>query len=202
MTLLELLVKELPKHGGWPTGVVAMAQDADGDVQNYEDMDDIRITAAHALGCSRIAGSYSLVDIEPATDRNHAIITRQQYDAALAALQQTMWNGEGLPPVGCECELFDCEKWRKVTIKYVGVKVVVVSDYSAPPPDSERVFHIATKPEKFRPIRTDAERKRDEIILSLRNSLRGSGYGLPEGAAIIVLEVIAAGLIPGLKIDV
>lgn len=37
MTLLELLVKELPKHGGWPDSVFYVTQDSDGQVNGYRE---------------------------------------------------------------------------------------------------------------------------------------------------------------------
>lgn len=94
MTLLELLRQELPKRGGWPEGVAAMAQDADGAVQNYVDTRDIRINYEFAHGDSRIACSYSIDsgECEVSTDRLTAIVTREQYEA-------TGWDGTGLPPV-------------------------------------------------------------------------------------------------------
>lgn len=85
MKLIDLLVKELPKRGGWPEGVEAMAQDANGAVQNYRDTDDIRIDSQHAFGASRIVGSYSIEEdeVSAATDRLTSIITRAKYEAAL-----------------------------------------------------------------------------------------------------------------------
>ncbi|MDK1227532.1 hypothetical protein [Cronobacter turicensis] len=103
MKLIDLLVQELPKRGGWPEGVAAMAQDFDGDVQNYADTIDIKL-GAYANGSSRIHGSYSLRKIKVAEDRSRTVITREQYEAALAAAQQPVWDGEGLPPVGTICE--------------------------------------------------------------------------------------------------
>lgn len=38
MTLLELLVKELPGHGGWPRSVFFMTQDADGQVNKFKNI--------------------------------------------------------------------------------------------------------------------------------------------------------------------
>lgn len=96
-TLLQILVEELPKNGGWPEGVEAMAQDADGAVQNYSDTRDIRINDEFAHGSSRIACSYSIEsgECEVSTDRLTAIITREQYEAALAEKQNPLpWDEE------------------------------------------------------------------------------------------------------------
>lgn len=89
-TLLQILVEELPKRGGWPEGVAAMAQDADGAVQNYRDTKDIIIDGEYARGTSRISYSYSIGidEVAEASDRLTAIITRDQYEAALAASKE------------------------------------------------------------------------------------------------------------------
>lgn len=96
-TLLQILTEELPKNGGWPEGVEAMAQDADGAVQNYSDTRDIRINDEFAYGRSRIAFSYSIEsgECEVSTDRLTAIITREQYEAALAASKEPL-TGTGV----------------------------------------------------------------------------------------------------------
>lgn len=101
MKLIELLVKELPKRGGWPDGVAAMAQDANGAVQNYGGTDDIRIDSQHAFGTSRIIGSYSIAEdeVSAASDRLTSIITRDQYEAALAKNDGWIEWGGGECPV-------------------------------------------------------------------------------------------------------
>lgn len=159
MTLLELLRQELPKRGGWPEGVAAMAQDADGAVQNYADTRDIRINREYAEGNSRIVCSYSIDsgECEVSTDRLTAIVTREQYEA-------TGWNGTGLPPVGCTCEfmkhtLDTTPNWRRGIIKYVSKYTVVIVEALSP---GEFVTHPRTC--NFRPLRTEAERAIDEMV--------------------------------------
>ena len=159
MTLLELLRQELPKRGGWPEGVAAMAQDADGAVQNYVDTRDIRINYEFAHGTSRIACSYSIEsgECEVSTDRLTAIVTREQYEA-------TGWDGTGLPPVGVECEfmkhtLDTTPNWRRGIIKYVSEYTVVIVEALSP---GEFVAHPRTC--NFRPLRTEAERAIDEMV--------------------------------------
>lgn len=107
MKLIDLLIKELPKSGGWPEGVAAMAQDADGAVQNYSDTLDIIINDEFAHGNSRIASSYSIDAGEcgVATDRLTAIITRDQYEAALAKNGGWIECGGGECPVGSSCQV-------------------------------------------------------------------------------------------------
>lgn len=62
------------------------------------------------------------------------------------------WNGEGLPPVGCECEVLNGDlsnaQWEKCTILFVGAHRVVYDSESC----SERVGYTDTL--QFRPIKT------------------------------------------------
>lgn len=105
------------------------------------------------------------------------------------------WNGDGLPPIGCECELYDCEKWLEVQIKYIGDHVVVVHAFGCAMP--ERVFHLAKYPDRFRPIRTEAQRKRsdicDKIYGAMTNAARKDNRS---DMAEAVFDAIAAGTIP------
>jgi len=99
------------------------------------------------------------------------------------------WKGVGLPPVGCECELYDCEQWNPVRIKYVGEKYVVTDRTDL---GYEVVYCLAEKPERFRPVRTEAARKRDETIAALKQ-LKPQLVGELAG---YLYDEIAAGKIP------
>lgn len=154
MTLLELLRQELPKRGGWPEGVAAMAQDADGAVQNYVDTRDIRINYEFAHGTSRIACSYSIKsgECEVSTDRLTAIVTREQYEA-------TGWDGTNLPPVGCECEVSVDGGRSWCTYKAIneknGARLIEIGNFTEEFQSNNWIF---------RPLRTEAERAIDEIV--------------------------------------
>lgn len=185
MKLIDLLVRELPKRGGWPKGVEEIKQCWDGQVW-YDDKD---------------AGIMS--PAEDARRRGEAFalskgVYREQYEEALAASQQPAWNGEGLPPVGCECELFDCEAWNPVRIKYVGDKYVTTHRIDL---NSERVYRFAQRPEKFRPTRTEAERKRDDITGLMRYSCTNFNKTDVIHAVGEIYDAIAAGKIPGIRLD-
>ncbi|EOL8933180.1 hypothetical protein ACM91U_003173 [Cronobacter sakazakii] len=129
-----------------------------------------------------------------AIDRATSIVTREQYEAALAAAQQPVWDGEGLPPVGCECEFFDCEKWFKVTMMYGGSQLVVLYDHDN---QIERSFSTSRIDGKFRPIRSEADRKRDEAIAALKK-LKPQLVGELAG---YLYDEIAAGKIPHIRIE-
>ena len=126
-------------------------------------------------------------------------VTREQYEAALALAQQSVWSGEGLPPVGCECEYQDSNtsKWYPVTIKYISEQLVVicgVTNILGEKQDTEIAKDIICDKPQFRPIRTEAERKREEIINALTDyTLRGEAGD--------IYWAIAAGKIPGVKLS-
>lgn len=87
MKLIELLVQEtLNGNFKWPEGMKYLEQYVDGSLFSGNSYESYY--------------RYDRVD-----DFGKDKVTREQYEAALAAAQQPVWNGEGLPPVGCECEL-------------------------------------------------------------------------------------------------
>lgn len=287
MKTIDLLVKALPAIGGWPAkashavyakrfsrvcftvgGAPAMTGD---DVSIYEDDG-----ADH--GVFWLPGA--LLDCEEPVDYATAIITRKQYEAALAAKNEgwiewgggkhppvstntvvdvklekgyvqsgypageyswehvwqgsniiayrlhqpkeaeqakaddeddlnecigqataPLWNGEGLPPVGCECEysLNGGKTWWKCKIDYiVGTQgVVMLCD------TFEGVQYVQFSSYgnalKFRPIRSETERKRDaakNAIAELCRSSASNGH-----SADLIYDAIAAGEIPGVKLE-
>lgn len=116
-----------------------------------------------------------------------------------------VWNGEGLPPVGCECQYRKHKKseqseWFSGVVKYASEFTVVIQAYCYP---GETVGHPANF--KFRPIRSEAELKRDEAAQALCTAGGGngnvdekSGYG---SCWFDIYDAIAAGKIPGVKLD-
>ena len=103
-TLLQILVEELPKNGGWLRDVKTMTQDRSGDIWGYD-------CASPYLGRGNFWSSKSGEDLvrnskievrDVAVDWNTAIITREQYEAALADKNDGWieWGG-GDCPVPC-----------------------------------------------------------------------------------------------------
>lgn len=238
MKLIEILVQELPKRGGWPDGYDEIATNGYGAVWAYK-----------TKGC--IVGSELHFH---STTEGH--VTREQYEAALAASKemlinkpqpdgwiawgggecpvdgdvvvdvryrggfsscrlksglpaseygwgkfdgpsciiayrlhkpeddQPVWNGEGRPPVGVKCE--HCpggttqHQWEVVTVVAVHENLVSgFTDYWLVREDGSS--YLVGNPYRFRPIRTEAERKREDIIDELV-SVFISHHGNPKGA--------------------
>ncbi|ELY2632450.1 hypothetical protein SMY59_002713 [Cronobacter sakazakii] len=201
MKLIDLLVQELPKRGGWPEGVYHAWCDPDGEIRFRNG------------SCKPDFYPESEVDIQyRVPNSSHEddplyIVTPEQYEAALAAAQQPVWDGEGLPPVGCECEFFDCEKWFKVTMMYGGSQLVVLYDHDN---QIERSFSTSRIDGKFRPIRSEAEGKRAAGVTALAKA--GGNIDFEYGRRTIdgelsspgwyeLYDAIAAGKIPHIRIE-
>lgn len=241
MKLIDLLVKELPQRGGWPDGAVCATQDGDGGVYFSEGATpEFGFVAWHdGDWCGNEFHTIT------ATDYDTAIITRAQYEAAIAKndgwiecdcpvdsgaivevkyrnhsplhfnndragdfdwahtgsnadiiayrlhghdinsrtkddrLEQDLnecigqdvapaWDGDGLPPVGADCEIYNRSEWVAVKIKFIGDKWIVAEPLEGMNEDccenqlhGEDCYSIADKPHAFRPLRTEAEKERE-----------------------------------------
>lgn len=179
MKLIDLLVQELPKRGGWPEGVYVIEQDSEGDLFEME---------------SEYKSDFRLRMVD---DWLTEEVTREQYESALAAAQQPVWDGEGLPPAGCECEVSVCGGWEPGRIVFsdesIGVAYVCESSLS-PTLDCVSGFSAL---KHFRPIRSEADRRRDEAIAALKK-LKPQLVGELAGC---LYDEIAAGKIPHIRIE-
>ena len=186
MKLIELLVQELPKHGGWPEGVALIDQARDGMIFDPTDPVMPYLFDSHMF--------------ELAEDWDVTQVTREQYEAALAA-SQPQWNGEGLPPVGTICMANLTNGWTDVKVAYIG------EEYGW---REALVFEVkSTKPawaDEFRPIRSEADKKRDEAGLALYHAINWNAEGEIASPSRMedykkAYDAIAAGKIPGVKIE-
>lgn len=304
MKLIDILVEELPKRGGWPEGAARLAQDPDGDIQMLSNRHAYLVSVGWTGdGRSDCHGQYAARKLEPlASDYTTAIITREQYESALASknegwiewgggkcpvekgtlvdvryrdsqayqdkigipalaydgygatyhhwlhdgmmndiiayrLHKTtkseqartdawnayagitksddtadlseriehdaapVWNGEGLPSVGCECEYtkesLPGNEWTQCTVDYVGASFVVYRDcYGV-----ELTGVIGDI--KFRPLRTEADKKRDAVVeqmIKIATIYTTKSLGL-DLALNSIYNAIAAGKIPGVKLE-
>lgn len=84
MKLIDILVEELPKHGGWPDGAVFVAQEEGGELWSFtskpqKDCDDEWMDESHHGYHTKVG------KLREASDHDISTITREQYEAALAA---------------------------------------------------------------------------------------------------------------------
>lgn len=112
------------------------------------------------------------------------------------------WNGEGLPPVGCECEFMKhtldaIPNWRRGIIKYVSEYTVVIVEALSP---GEFVAHPRTC--DFRPIISESERKRDDICDKIYGAMTNAKRkDNRSDMAEEIYDAIASGKIPGLRLE-
>lgn len=158
MKLIDLLVQELPKRGGWPEGAIECCPhygensiDFYDETGNWDDDCCLKYGKDFAKDCiyEETSGSYRLQSI-----------SRSEYEAALSASQKPEWNGVGLPPVGCKCESkqFAQIDWREFRV--VAVENGHVFGFWC---DNVGACLDATR-WMFRPLRTEAERAIDEMV--------------------------------------
>lgn len=201
MKLIDLLVQELPKRGGWPHDALSITQDNDGSLCVWDTNDPHYdgFSWKHHTGNS-LMYFWRGIEAEPLScDHKESIVTRDQYESALAASQKPTWNGEGLPPIGCECESkkFSQVDWTKF-------KVVAVCD--------GHVFGfwgngvstaLDSKMWEFRPLRTEADKKRDTAAEAIDRYMPEFIPDTPNEYyhAKKIYDAIAAGKIPGVKLE-
>lgn len=183
MKLIDLLVQELPKRGGWPEGVKQIGQDYDRELMFYGNgySPKSEIFLDMLSSDHRIRHSY-----------NGTRVTRAQYEAAL----QSGWNGEGLPPIGCEFEYGS----HRTKAKCIAVSYHHVFASKGDPDDEDgeyEEFLIDIQSSSFHPLRTEAERKREGGIDAIYKYYFRDG----RGSAAEIYDAIAAGKIPGVKLD-
>lgn len=113
MTLLELLRQELPKRGGWRQDVKTMTQDKWKDIWGYNCYQPWLKNSGSWVSKSEldlVINSKVKVS-ELAIDWQTAIITREQYEAALAAKNDGWieWGGGECPVPGDTEVLVKCK---------------------------------------------------------------------------------------------
>lgn len=215
MKLIELLVQELPKRGGWNENWVVVTQDADGyfccwryDDPRYNGFGWRHRTGKGLVGYWRVDN-----DVVLSCDSTKAMVTRSQYESALAASQKPTWSCEGLPPVGAKVEFFINPKlgYRNAWIPDAGTEMEVVAHKTTTDGNDVAVCYwdeggagrsCCFVPESLKPLRTEAERKHEAVLESICAVLEmvAQDYKREDGAKLIY-EAIAAGKIPGVKLD-
>lgn len=118
-----------------------------------------------------------------------------------------VWNGAGLPPVGCECEYLDRNnEWYPVTIKYASNQIVVIcgtTNIFGEEQETEIAKDIQLDKPQFRLIRSEADRKRDEAVEAIDRYMPEFIPDTPNDYynAKKIYDAIAAGKIPGVKLE-
>lgn len=173
MKLIDVLVQELPRRGGWPEGVEEIWQDYDRMMRTigwfHDELCDDHRRQHHDA---------------------HVKISRKQYESALAA-RKTEWDGDGLPPVGCECEIKRIADWMPVTIRFISDYHTVFKTFGG----TEDCYQTCSL--QFRLIRSDEDRKKEKSIKQLARIMAEPDTH----NASIIYSAIADGKVPGIKLE-
>lgn len=113
----------------------------------------------------------------------NAMMARHDFDAKPEAKD---WDGEGLPPVGCKCEYSlkgDDGPWFKCEIISHNRLVIRCPHLQD---DSDNGLQVVDRKVVFRPMRTQAERDRDELVKTVGLHLAGDPQEIADA-------IIAAG---------
>uniref|UniRef100_A0AAU6W4J2 Uncharacterized protein n=1 Tax=Pseudomonas phage Aurca01 TaxID=3138527 RepID=A0AAU6W4J2_9VIRU len=125
-----------------------------------------------------------LTNCELADDCRDAIVTRDQWQAAVDSLKSPAWNGEGLPPVGkAVCEYLGAHQYDVWTVVNIfaewgeGSRKVVFVDFG----DLDG-WRAESDPERFRPIRTaeqiaeDQKKQEVQELMIILGSVESAAY--------------------------
>lgn len=101
----------------------------------------------------------------------------------------TEWSGEGLPPVGVECEMLWDKEWVKCVIKAYGDEQFIFKAQG----HREWAGHINNF--EFRPIRSAEDVARHNALYALES------LNIDSDVTVSIYDAIAAGKIPGVKLE-
>ncbi|MCC3240653.1 hypothetical protein [Enterobacter cloacae complex sp. 2021EL-01169] len=118
--------------------------------------------------------------------------------------ESVSWDGEGLPPVGCECEAryrhMDKANWFH--FRCIGVDGGVAFGWSAGS-GGQAATTLSIKGYEFRPIRSEADKKRENLAKALHIAAGAAPIEVV-GIGPLYLELadkIIAGEVAGIRID-
>lgn len=194
MKLIDMLVKELPKRGGWPNGADYARVTGFGG-------EKILVNFLFPEAYNKLSYSIGIIAchlIDAGADVDYHMIRRDSYESALSASKKKAWNGEGLPTAGCECEFISNDTlWGVVRIIGMDDDKVVIK------PSGEAYYGITPSGRQvFRPLRTESERKREAAVKVIKGLLMFDYGDDPRvNDATFIYDAIAAGKIPGVKLD-
>ena len=141
----------------------------------------------------------SLFKFSAATDRGLILCNDPYYGGRLLTYDQIMelaepepqtgWNGEGLPPVGTECEAWDWDEKKWVS----GVFIMKGNSDHAFATGSNKSWGKLFWAAKFRPLKTERERAIEAAIKPILRTQ--SELKSPKWASAIAEELYDAGLL-------
>jgi hypothetical protein len=171
MKLIDILVRDLHKFGGWPDGAVECHRFVDeANIDFYDEKDNWDGDCYLKYGAE--FAREAVIKRDPDSGIRSESVTREQYEAALSA-SKIAWDGEGLPPPGVEFEYLrgnfgaDKGRWVKCTMKYAGEKYCIVHL------DDEGESWLKHEGTQIRPILSEADRKKEAALSQIANAIIG-----------------------------
>lgn len=226
MRLLDLLVQELPNRGDWPEAANYAVQDADGTVKFAKTLIYLHYLAGEWRSNENghdwihrdrpFEGNF--VTELTADDNHSAVISKARYECEISKnktgkQQANEWNGEGLPQVGAKVEFFINPKfrYRNDRIPDAGTEMEVVAHKTTTDGNDVAVCYwdddgagrsCCFVPESLKPLRTEAEKKRDAFINAVLDDMRAIPCDLSlRDEVAVIYDAIVAGKIPGVKLE-
>lgn len=108
-------------------------------------------------------------------------------------ITEPAWDGEGLPPVGVECEFASCsipDRWYQGIVRYLSEHTIVIEHTVLANGKAESIAHPRTM--NFRPIRSPEDVARDEAVYDLEHH---------DSSCESIYDAIAEGKIRGVKLE-
>lgn len=102
MKLIDLLVQELPKRGGWPVNISYIAQDEGFATWGFRYKPE-RDSDGEWMDTSVSGYEMEIVCIGAADDCNTSVVSKQQYESALAASKSVVGHDGWIQWAGGEC---------------------------------------------------------------------------------------------------
>lgn len=206
MKLIEILVRDLDKHGGWPHGADGVVQDGDGGIWFYQEGLLGEEPEFNPDGEGHFWGSGDITrwvkngfNLKRAQDCESAVIHRQQYEGALAASKEMLvnkpvaWDGQGLPPVGAAFEYGS----HHSPARCIAIGAEYVFAARGEPGTENYEEWLIDKSTSFFPTTTERERF---IKSCLEEDVLGS-HKLFRATAGALYDSIAEGRLPGVKLE-
>lgn len=174
MEFIEAIKKHREDIYLWNAITNYLAMDPDGRVFGYEKKPipgclgwsvEGEINSTDGCGCR-----FELDTNEIDSAWSVCIITREQYEAALAA-SKPEWDGEYPIPAGTEVEVHfdgdDSRVWTRFRVEFMAGEIVVLHDYRIDDVDAYKHKTLS-----FRPIRSKADKQRDLIISKIEKAYK------------------------------
>ena len=205
---------ECPVPRGTLVDVKYLCGDVNRHIKAGEPDSSGSIDTAFAVRWSKLGAEYDIIAYrlhQPQEAEQAKADEEADLNECIGQDAAPVWNGKGLPPVGCECEWQDknTKQWNPVKVVYASEWVTVIREINKEKGDDLVEIAIENYGDdarlKFRPIRSEADRKREKAIAKITDAICGeipdTGMATAAKYAARAYDAIAAGKIKGMKLE-